>query len=272
MKYPIRLTFIAASAAFIMPITTITAEEPMHKVLILSGMNNHDWRSTTPVIKETLLETGKFEVDVEEDVGNMKPDAFDPYAVILSNYNTFDQHAPDIWGDETRQAFLDHIAKGNGLVIVHAGSSVFYDWPEFHELACGTWGEGTGHGPIHINQMTFTDVESPITEGLEPFWIRDEFWHKMVTPPNAVALGVVTATQEEGGTGKPEPLLFKTEIGGGRGFGHFLGHDAIAMQNPAWRSLLQRGTEWAATGKVTIPPTENWPTNKEDAVPTPANP
>ena len=38
-----------------------------------------------------------------------------------------------------------------------------------------------------------------------------------------------------------------------------------AMKNPAWKTLLQRGTEWAATGKVTIPPARNWPSTREAA-------
>ena len=45
----------------------------------------------------------------------------------------------------------------------------------------------------------------------------------------------------------------------------FLGHDATAMKNTAWRTLLQRGTEWAATGKVTLPPAKDWPATKADA-------
>jgi uncharacterized protein len=167
-------------------IATATADQTKPRVLILSGANNHNWRETTPVIKATLEETGKFLVDVEENVGTMKPDAFAPYAVILSNYNTFGKDAPkETWGAETKQAFLDHIAKGNGLVIMHAGSSVFYDWPEFQALACGTWKDGTSHGQIHISRVDFTDEKHPVTEGLAPFWIRDEFWEKILVAPGA---------------------------------------------------------------------------------------
>jgi len=236
------------------------------RVLILSGANNHDWRQTTPVIKASLEETGKFLVDVEENVGTMKPDAFAPYAAIVSNYNTFGKDAPkETWTAETRRAFLDHIAKGHGLVIIHAGSSVFYDWPEFQNLACGTWKDGTGHGAIHIERVTFTDEKSPITRGLAPFWIRDEFWQDISVAPGAKALASVTPDPASKGSGKPEDILFTTETGGGRGFALFLGHDTTTMKNTAWQTLLQRGTEWAATGKVTIPPASDWPATREDA-------
>lgn len=241
------------------------ADKP--RVLILSGANNHDWKLTTPAIRSVLEESGRFEVDVEQNVIAMKPEAFAPYAVVLGNFNTFGKNAPKTkeWLEETRQAFLAHMAKGRGLVIVHAGSSVFYDWPEFQELACGTWKNGTNHGQIHVNQVTFTDQESPVTKGLQPFWIRDEFWQSLSVAPCAKPLASVTPDPAFRGSGKSENILFTTESGGARGFAIFLGHDIVAMKNPAWKTLLLRGTEWAATGKVTIPPAEDWPSTKEDA-------
>lgn len=241
------------------------SEKP--RVLILSGANNHDWRHTTPEIKAALDETGRFEVDIEENVMSMKPAAFAPYAVILSNFNTFGPNAPENkeWPAETRQAFLDQIAKGHGLVIVHAGSAVFYEWPEFQKLACATWKDGTNHGSIHVDQVTFSDVHSPVTDGLAPFWIRDEFWQNIHVAPGAVALASVTPDPAFQGSGKPESILFTTESGGGRGFSIFLGHNTASMKNTAWKSLLQRGTEWVATGKVTLPPATDWPSTRQDA-------
>lgn len=243
------------------------AADVKSRVLILSGANNHDWKQTTPAIRTALEETGRFEVNVEENVIAMKPESFAPYAVVLGNFNTFGQDAPATkeWPAETRQAFLAHMAKGHGLVIVHAGSSVFYDWPEFHNLACGTWKDGTNHGQIHVSQVTFTDPESPITKGLKPFWIRDEFWQNILVAPGAKPLASVTPDPAFQGSGKPENILFTTEIGGARGFAIFLGHDTVTMKNTAWKTLLQRGTEWAATGKVTIAPATDWPSTQQDA-------
>lgn len=248
-------------------LSNFAAADVKSRVLILSGANNHDWKHTTPAIRAALEETGRFEVDVEENVIAMKPEAFAPYAVVLGNFNTFGDDAPETkeWPTETQQAFIDHMAKGRGLVIVHAGSSVFYDWPEFQNLACGTWKGGTSHGDIHIARVTFTDTESPITQGLKPFWIRDEFWHDILVAPGAKPLASVTPDPAFKGSGKAENLLFTTETGGARGFAIFLGHDTVTMKNTAWKSLLQRGTEWAATGKVTIPPATDWPFTQQDA-------
>ena len=246
--------------------TAFSAETPL-KALVLSGDNNHNWKATTPVIVEALKASGRFDrVDVEENVPGMKPEAFAPYDVIVSNYNTFgSKRAAEIWDAATKKAFLDHIQKGHGLVIVHAGSSVFYDWPEFQALACGTWKDGTNHGKIHVNRVTFTTEKSPITDGLQPFWTKDEYWQKTKLAPEAKALAEVSPLVSANGSGKPETILLATEVAGGRGFALFLGHDVVAMSNPGFQTLLQRGAEWSATGKVTIPPANNWPAAEKDA-------
>ena len=248
----------------------VADEAPKTRVLILSGANNHNWRETTPAIKAVLEASGRFQVDVEENVAGMKPDAFSPYQVILSNFNTFGQNPPPpVWDAAMRKAFIGHLRQGRGLVIVHAGSSLFYDWPEFQQLACGSWKDGTSHGPIHVDHVVFTNEKSPITAGLQPFWIRDEFWQNTGTDPAAKALATVTpppaANPNANDPAKHNHILFTTEIEGARGFAIFLGHDATAMKNSAWQTLLLRGTEWAATGKVTLPPATAWPATKDDA-------
>lgn len=260
------MNFRAFLAALLIA-SPVHAGETKLRALVLSGANNHDWTNTTSAIRAILEETGRFTVEVEENVPDMNLGAFAPYAVIVSNFNTFGKDAPakKSWDTATKNAFLDHIAKGNGLVIVHAGSSVFYDWPEFQSLACGTWKDGTNHGQIHVDRVTFTEQDSPITRGLAPFWIRDEFWQKILVAPGARALASVTPDPAFKGSGTPENILFNTETGGGRGFAIFLGHDIVTMKNTAWRTLLQRGTEWAATGKVTLPAAQDWPATREDA-------
>ena len=50
-----------------------------------------------------------------------------------------------------------------------------------------------------------------------------------------------------------EPVVTWNEKGKGRCFHNILGHNVRAMKNSGWKTLMLRGTEWAATGEVTIP-------------------
>ena len=42
------------------------------------------------------------------------------------------------------------------------------------------------------------------------------------------------------------------QFGQGRSFTLLLGHGVDEMKNPGFAALLVRGTEWAATGRVTV--------------------
>jgi uncharacterized protein len=230
--------------------STLQAESAKTRVLVLSGRNNHDWRSTTPQIVSALKESGGFDVDVEEDVAGLKPEKIEKYDVILSNFNTFPK-LESVWGKETRDTVEAYLKKGHGLVIVHAGSAVFYDWPFFQKLSSATWGPHTHHAKIHQNEVSFTEVAHPITAGLKPFQTTDEFWENaMITDDHAICLATVTPSKSAGGSGNVEKIMFCNEVDGARGFTLLLGHNANGMSNPMWRTLLQRGTQWAATGKV----------------------
>lgn len=224
---------------------------PKIRVLVLTGRNNHEWKKTTPEIVAALMESGRFQVDVEVNVPAMKPEQLQAYDVILSNFNTFPAK-DEVWDSTMRKAFEKYMKQGHGLVIVHAGSAVFNDWPFFQQLACATWGAKSHHAKIHENQIRFTDVASPITAGLPPFTTTDEYWEDAQVDSNANRLAVVTPKPDFGGSGKEEPILFSTQVEGARGFNILLGHAVEGIDNPVFRELLQRGTEWAATGKVTI--------------------
>jgi type 1 glutamine amidotransferase len=55
-------------------------------------------------------------------------------------------------------------------------------------------------------------------------------------------------------------MLMTIRFGKGRIFHTTLGHDVPAMQCVGFIHTLQRGAQWAATGKVTLPVPKNFPT------------
>jgi uncharacterized protein len=66
------------------------------------------------------------------------------------------------------------------------------------------------------------------------------------------------------GTGRDEPMLMVLSYGKGRVFHNVMGHDVSAMSCVGFITVMQRGTEWAATGKVTQKAPAGFPT--EDTV------
>jgi type 1 glutamine amidotransferase len=62
------------------------------------------------------------------------------------------------------------------------------------------------------------------------------------------------------GTGRDEPILMVLSFGKGRIFHTALGHDTTALNCVGFVTTYQRGTEWAATGKVTQKVPADFPT------------
>jgi type 1 glutamine amidotransferase len=77
------------------------------------------------------------------------------------------------------------------------------------------------------------------------------------------------ADKATGGSGREEPLVFTVDYGKARVFHIMLGHAGATLENnPAmqcagFQTLVLRGAEWAATGKVKQPLPADFPTDKK---------
>ena len=77
-------------------------------------------------------------------------------------------------------------------------------------------------------------------------------------------LATALSTKESGGTGTHEPMIWDIPYGKGRVLTTVMGHSPESMQCIGFIVTLQRGAEYAATGKVTqgkLP--ANFPTREE---------
>ncbi|MCL1921721.1 MAG: ThuA domain-containing protein [Kiritimatiellaeota bacterium] len=226
------------------------------RVLILSGANNHDWKSTTAALRTTLAANPRFAVSVTETPWAMKPADLAGYDVLISNWNTFGMKPEDVkkheWNDEMKAAFLAWFTNGGGFFVLHSGSCIFYDWDDFQRLAGGAWGEGTFHPHNQKFTLNIIDKEHPVTKGMTDFETFDEPWQKLTNPnPKRRVLVSGIVSKENKGSGEPEPFVFVTETGKGRNFTLMLGHDAqTILSSLGCKKLILRGTEWAATGAV----------------------
>ncbi|MCE9604789.1 MAG: ThuA domain-containing protein [Planctomycetia bacterium] len=249
------------------------------KLLIVDGQNNHSWKATTPVMQKYLTESGRFTVDVatspegKKDMSGFRP-AFKNYDVVLLNYNG------DEWSAEAKQDLVDYVNGGGGLAVIHAANNSFPKWPEYNRMiGLGGWGgrneasgpyvrfregkivrdteKGSGghHGKQHPFQIVVRNAEHPITAGLPLSWMhaQDELYDKLRGPAEEIdVLATAFADPATGGSGENEPMIFTVGYGKGRVFHTPMGHSPESMHCVGFITTLLRGSEWAATGKVTL--------------------
>lgn len=236
------------------------------RVLILSGRNNHDWRTTTPRLAQILEATGQFDVRVTHEPAGLTAEALAPYQVLVSDYN-----GPR-WGSQAEKAVEEFLRSGRGMVATHAASYAFGDmeilgdrhvrtgirepiWPAYGEMIGARWSEQpprSGHGKRHLFRVKWTDASS------ESFIISDELYHSLRLTPGAQVLATAFDAPEINGTGKEEPIAWTTTFGKGRVFYTALGHDVEAMSAPGFSAMVTRGVAWAS-GATAVKPAATTP-------------
>jgi len=245
-----RFLSIVALAGLALPLwnSTVRAEETAAKikVLIITGddVDVHHWKETTAAVRKILLDSGKFDVQVSEDLKPLESaDALNGYDVLV--LNRYNRTAP--LSEASKKNLLDFVRGGTGFYVQHLASASFPKWDDFGKLRGRYWVMGkSGHGPRGVFAATIADKNHPVTTGLDDFKADDELYAKLAgSEPVHVLVEAYSDFSK-----KTEPLVFVQEFGKGRVFHSAFGHDAKAMATPEVAAIIVRGVEWAATGKV----------------------
>lgn len=264
--------------------------EPQIRVLLVTGQNNHNWKQTTPVLWQILIQSGVFTVDMactpksganRADWDAFRPD-FNEFNVVLMDYNG------EPWPNEVEKSFEAFVSNGGGVVNIHAANNAFPDWEAWNYMIGLGWrdqnfgdriyinergevvrvpkGEdnGAGHGRVHTWQITTRNPNHPIMRGMPEKWMHaeDELYHCQRGPAKDMdILDSAFSSTESGGTGKHEPMTWEVPYGKGRVITTVMGHywgsdvkfecpDLLCMRCAGFQTLVCRACEYAATGEV----------------------
>jgi type 1 glutamine amidotransferase len=268
-------------------------------VLIVDGMNNHDWPRATHILKQILQDSGRFTVDVstspqaaapKEQWHAWRPD-FAKYDVVVNNFNGGLGGEGFRWPKEVETALEAYVRNGGGLVVYHAANNAFMNWPAYNDMIGLGWRDknfgfglsvdaagklviippGQGNDPGHPSELDFQiktfNADHPITRGMPKAWLHphEQLTHGQHGPAKNLTLLTYAFAQD---TGQNEPMDWVVQYGKGRVYTTMLGHlwkpgPDIALRCVGFQTLFIRGTEWAATGKVTYPIPKDFPTATE---------
>lgn len=262
------------------------------KVLLISGMvvKEHDYTRINPLLKLMLESTGKFEVKITEEFKGATARTLEDYDLILMNYDGKDWLSDPkftYWGVETEQALYNFVHQGKGIVFYHSSFSCGLETPdEYLRLMGGGHNLMTGgrRNPKSDFLVKLSNENHPITEDLEKEWmtVGDDFLPVITWHPEAkvqVLATVFDSVEDYKVPGFPpkhlknlvipdgdinkmpeinteQPVAWVNHYGNGRAFVITIGHDIDTMRRMGFLTLFVRGSEWAATGSVTILPPE----------------
>ena len=253
------------------------------KVLIVTGQNTHDWKTSSSALEQMLEDTRLFEVNIAvspEKDGSMEeflPD-FASYQLVVLDYSG------EEWSEAAKKAFVNYVRSGGGVVVYHGANNTFARWKEYNQIiGIGGWdgrdetsgpyvywkdgqvvrdkspGIGGQHTTPHAFEVINRDMTHPITRGLPEKWMHaeDELYGLLRGPAeNLHVLATAYSDPSHLGTGRHEPVLFTIQFGEGRIFHTVMGHAGgdkplTALECVGFIVTFQRGAEWAATGEVT---------------------
>jgi len=232
------------------------------------------------------------------DMSGFVPD-FDAYDVVVLEYNgdrwpaaveaSFERYMRNgggmVFGHAVNHAFKDWVAFNEmmgiggwggrddsaGPFVKYRGGKLVLDHSPGHAGECVD---------AHEYEVVTRESDHPIMRGLPPVWLHgtDELYSNQRGPGKNMTI-LATAYSDPAreahwgelthGTGDHEPIAHTVRYGQGRVFGTAMGHvdggAAVgsgpwpAMECIGFTTLIQRGAEWAATGRVTQPIPERFP-------------
>lgn len=269
------------------------AAGPRLRTLILDGRNNHDWRAGTRAIRQILEATGRFKVDVATLPAAVE---FGRYDVVVNNFNGGHLANGVRWPAVMEESLDQYVSGGGGLVIFHAANNAFLEWRRYNEMIGLGWREPAfgpgltiaergerpviaadelrpGHGPRHDFVITTREPRHPITRGMPKEWLHpaEQLTHGQHGPAAALReLRVLTYAWSKDSR-RREPMDWVRRWGRGRIYTTMLGHTWRNERNPnlqcrGFAALLGRGTEWAATGRVSLRLPERLPSREAVAL------
>jgi len=226
---------------------TVEPAKP-RKVLIFwrcGGFFHGSIRVGNVALKMLGEKTGAYEAVVSDEPGMFNPDKLGQFDAVIFNNTT------QVKLDENqRQALLDFVQGGKGIVGIHAATDNFYDWPEGAAMMGGLFAGHPWHEKVGVK---VDDPNHPVVAAFakKGFFITDEIY-QFRDPYSRDELRVLLSldmskTSPKGGRKDDNDyaVSWVHGVGKGRAFYCSLGHRDEIFWNPVVLKHYLDGIQYA---------------------------
>ncbi|HTN76191.1 MAG TPA: ThuA domain-containing protein [Pirellulaceae bacterium] len=250
--------------------TLTSAAEPKKKRLLLLGQGSdghpattHEYLAGLKILERTLapaseqVEIKLLRADGKWPEGPDEIRQADGVVLYLAEGAKWVQSEPRRF-----EAFTQLAQRGGGLMALHwaTGTKEARDVAGFQQLLGGCHGGADRKYKFLETEVTVADKKHPITQGIDDFTIKDEFYYrlKFIEPQRGLTL-LLNAKID----GEAYPFCWAWERpDGGRSFGFTALHYHENWRRVEYRRLIGQAALW--TLKLT-PPEKNWPGEVREA-------
>jgi len=209
------------------------------RILIILGGIYHDFEGFTKAIRPVLEAAGHF-VETTYDLDTLLHLKEKGYDLVLS-YTSLSKHRegkgdthPETLSSEQTQALIEWVRQGGSFLPVHSGSVSGAPNPALRELIGAVFVE---HPPRFSFTVYPMGKEHPITEGIEAFTVKDEFYIQDYT--SSIEIHMVAIDR-----GVAHPMVWSRKEGKGRVAYIAMGHNEEVWQLVPYQRLLLQAIDW----------------------------
>ena len=213
-------------------------------VLILLGGQWHDFAGFADAI-QPLLESHDLHVEATYDFDELLHLEENQYELILSytcltsDENGSREPSPDRLTQSQIDGLANWVRGGGALLAVHAATVIGQSDPRLGELIGGVF---VSHPPAFAFTVYPMFGEHPITAGIEPFTVHDEFYVERYTPD--VQVHMVAFDR-----GVAYPMVWSKTEGQGRVAHIAPGHSREVWDLKPYQQLLLQTIDWLTERK-----------------------
>ena len=165
-------------------------------------------------------------------------------AIVLLSTTT-DPNVPESeWlVGERRTALQNFVARGGGILAIHAAADSHYHWPWYARLIGARFERhppGTAKGRISM-----TDPSSRLSRGLpQVFEHTDEWYYFADFDPTSTLVATLDPASIGEKDVNPKPVAWARQVDGGRVFYTAMGHTRESYSEPRFLKQLETGLNW----------------------------